>query len=370
MSRAARRESGPQAAKGSQAVEDADICPVCKSSRYLNPNMRFLINPECYHQMCESCVDRIYSHGPAPCRIVGCGKTLRKNRFRKKTFEDIQVEREVDIRRRVAAVFNRREDEFETLDHYNNYLNDVEDITYDLVNRINVDQAEARLKKYADANHASIKENEVIAQQEASAWEAQQAVEKEQAKLRREAALREEVQLSRERLEGRRDVINQLASGQGDASRIAQVHLKRAGQTRPVAAAARVPPGAMAPAPSNGAASGGFQIKGLKKKVVEVEKPFDAFGGDAETRQYAVIQDRYDWNWLDDYYSKLVYAAGGCDIKEYYSHALCDAFAGFGIFVQDEAANIDTTSAPPLATHAAAVAGASGKGDVNMDDVF
>lgn len=131
MSRATRRESGPQAAKGSQAVEDAgeqlhqrfqaalqlhsderadqkpavpDICPVCKSSRYLNPNMRFLINPECYHQMCESCVDRIYSHGPAPCRIVGCGKTLRKNRFRKKTFEDIQVEREVDIRRRVAAV--------------------------------------------------------------------------------------------------------------------------------------------------------------------------------------------------------------------------------------------------------------------------
>lgn len=130
MSRVARRESGSQATKGPQAVEDGgeqlqarldslrlgshetantlpavpDICPVCKSSRYLNPNMRFLINPECYHQMCESCVDRIYSHGPAPCRIVGCGKTLRKNRFRKKTFEDIQVEREVDIRRRVATV--------------------------------------------------------------------------------------------------------------------------------------------------------------------------------------------------------------------------------------------------------------------------
>ncbi|KAH7018718.1 CDK-activating kinase assembly factor MAT1-domain-containing protein [Macrophomina phaseolina] len=397
MSRAARRESGPQAAKGAQAVEDAgeqlhqrlqaalqldagesanqrlavpDICPVCKSSRYLNPNMRFLINPECYHQMCESCVDRIYSHGPAPCRIVGCGKTLRKNRFRKKTFEDIQVEREVDIRRRVAAVFNRREDEFETLDDYNNYLNDVEDITYDLVNRINVEQAEARLRKYAEANQASIKENDALAQQEASAWEAHQAAEKEQAKIRREAALREEQQLERERLEGRRDVINQLASGRGDASKIAQVHLKRAGQTRPAASAARIPAGAAAPAPSNGAASGGFQIKGLKKKVVEVDKPFDPFGGDTETRQYAVIQDRYDWNWLDDYYAKPAFAAGGCDIKEYYSHALCDAFSGFGIFVQDEVARINTASAPPLATQAAVVAGASGKGDVSMDDVF
>lgn len=370
MSRAARRESGPQAAKGSQAVEDGDICPVCKSSRYLNPNMRFLINPECYHQMCESCVDRIYSHGPAPCRIVGCGKTLRKNRFRKKTFEDIQVEREVDIRRRVAAVFNRREDEFETLEDYNDYLNDVEDITYDLIHRINVEQAEAKLKKYAEANQQSIKENEVMAQQEASTWEAQQAVEKEQAKLRREAALREHEQLQRERQEGRRDVINQLASGQGDASKIAQVHLKRAGQTRVNPSTSRVPSSATAPAPSNGAPSGGFQIKGLKKKVIEVEKPYDAFGGDTDTREYAVMQDRYDWNWLDDYYSKPVYAAGGCDIKEYYSHALCDAFAGFGIFIQDEVANKDMPSAPPLATQVAAVAAPAGKGDVSMDDIF
>lgn len=67
--------------------------------------MRFLINPECYHKMCESCVDRIFSHGPALCPIAGCHKTLRKNKFRRQTFEDIKVEREVDVRRRVAKVF-------------------------------------------------------------------------------------------------------------------------------------------------------------------------------------------------------------------------------------------------------------------------
>ena len=82
----------------------SEICPVCKSSRYLNQNMRFLVNPECYHKMCESCVDRIFSSGPAPCPVAGCARTLRKQRFRKQTFEDIKVEREVDIRRRVAAV--------------------------------------------------------------------------------------------------------------------------------------------------------------------------------------------------------------------------------------------------------------------------
>jgi CDK-activating kinase assembly factor MAT1 len=83
----------------------ADICPVCKSSRYLNPKLRFLINPECYHRMCESCIDRIFSQGPAPCPVAGCGKTLRKARFRKQTFEDIKVERECDVRREVSQVY-------------------------------------------------------------------------------------------------------------------------------------------------------------------------------------------------------------------------------------------------------------------------
>ena len=87
-----------------ETLPPSEICPVCKSSRYLNPRMRFLVNPECYHKMCESCVDRIFSQGPAPCPVAGCGRTLRKARFRKQTFGDIKVEREVDIRRRVSSM--------------------------------------------------------------------------------------------------------------------------------------------------------------------------------------------------------------------------------------------------------------------------
>ena len=69
----------------------------------MNPNMKFLIN-ECYHKMCESCVDRLFNLGPAKCPVPNCPKVLRKAKFRKQTFEDIGVEREVDIRRRVAKV--------------------------------------------------------------------------------------------------------------------------------------------------------------------------------------------------------------------------------------------------------------------------
>jgi CDK-activating kinase assembly factor MAT1 len=54
--------------------------------------------------MCESCVDRIFSSGPNACPVIGCKKTLRKARFRTQTFEDIGVEREVDIRKRVMGM--------------------------------------------------------------------------------------------------------------------------------------------------------------------------------------------------------------------------------------------------------------------------
>jgi hypothetical protein len=82
----------------------ADICPICKSARYLNPNMRFLINSECYHRLCESCVERIFSHGPAVCPYPACNRTLRHKQYRLQTFEDVRLEKEMDIRAKVANV--------------------------------------------------------------------------------------------------------------------------------------------------------------------------------------------------------------------------------------------------------------------------
>lgn len=94
-----------------------DQCPVCKSDRYLNPKLRLLVSA-CYHKMyvpericrvsptiallfrCESCIDRLFTLGPAPCPI--CNRTLRKLAFTPQTFEDLTVEKEVAVRRRIA----------------------------------------------------------------------------------------------------------------------------------------------------------------------------------------------------------------------------------------------------------------------------
>ena len=96
-----------------------DQCPVCKSDRYLNPKLRLLVSA-CYHKMCawfhilgkyraycarrcESCIDRLFTLGPAPCPI--CNKILRKLAFTPQTFEDLTVEKEVAVRRKIAKEY-------------------------------------------------------------------------------------------------------------------------------------------------------------------------------------------------------------------------------------------------------------------------
>ena len=97
-----------------------DQYPVCKSDRYLSPELRLLASP-CYHNMSisrgllcnlapkqgccrrESCIGRPFTLGPAPCPI--CGKILRKLVFISQTSEDLTVEKEVAVRRRIAKEY-------------------------------------------------------------------------------------------------------------------------------------------------------------------------------------------------------------------------------------------------------------------------
>ena len=55
--------------------------------------------------------------------------TLRKLAFIPQTFEDLTVEKEVVVRRRMAKEFNKRREDFMDLRSYNDYLEEVEDIS-------------------------------------------------------------------------------------------------------------------------------------------------------------------------------------------------------------------------------------------------
>ncbi|KAJ5090805.1 hypothetical protein N7532_009489 [Penicillium argentinense] len=360
--------------EGTDRRDDDEVCPVCKSSRYLNPNMRFLINPECYHKMCESCVDRIFSSGPSSCPVAGCRKTLRKNRFRKQTFEDIGVEREVDIRRRVMHILNRREEEFDSKRNYDDFLEQREEIIANLVLRIDVAKTEAQLQQYAQENMQSIRNNQALEEQEATSFQARMTLEQEEAQRRRQIARQEYESERRELHAGREDFLSRLASGTAaDASAIAKeghkVLLKKSSARRSEEDRIRQKQAALrgsetkrtgtplTTADTAGTSSG--LIKGLRKiKTPEPEKPYDPFMGLVpEKRDYYTLQQSYPSAYLDNLQKNTQVSAGGYNLQEYYSRTLLEAFAGLGCFVEEEVSRREAEKvSKPTATEGAAMA--------------
>ncbi|KAI9569044.1 CDK-activating kinase assembly factor [Boletus coccyginus] len=194
-----------------------DQCPVCKSDRYLNPKLRLLVSA-CYHKMCESCIDRLFTLGPAPCPI--CQKILRKLAFTPQTFEDLTVEKEVAVRRRIAKDFNKRRDDFPDLRLYNDYLEEVEDITFNLINDVDIAETEARVERYRKENASLIELNLRRDEQYIQALKDQEEQDRLEREQRALEARREEEFEREEKEKDRREIINRLETSTKDAARV------------------------------------------------------------------------------------------------------------------------------------------------------
>lgn len=347
-----------------------DICPVCKSNRYLNPSLEFLINPECYHKMCSTCVDRIFSSGPASCPVPHCGKTLRKKGFHKAFFGDLRIEREVDVRKRVGAVYNRRQDDFETLLHWNDYLEDIEGLVFDIVegDLKTRQKAEEILRKHREEYRGEIEENRKAVQEETELERLRERAEKDAARERRLAAFREESDEKALLEQTRRDVVNQLATSDGDATKIAmqgqKVILKKTSARKNLPYTSKEEGG--------GTIGEGLTIRGLKRKQSPViEKPYDSFGGKVISPTRYVLQREYESEWLGKAKTDPRHTAGGYSLQEYYSRTMFEAFSGLGVFVEDEvagrAASPEMTTIMPVQALGARVKSEQQRG---LDDVF
>ncbi|CAG8981282.1 hypothetical protein HYALB_00003880 [Hymenoscyphus albidus] len=317
-----------------------DICPVCKSNRYLNPSLQFLINPECYHKMCSTCVDRIFTSGPTCCPVPRCGKTLRKRGFHQAFFGDLKIEEECDIRKRVGDVFNRRQEDFETLRHWNDYLQDVEDLVFDLVkgSAKTKRRAEETLEEYRVKNLAVIEENKKAGQEAASLERQREKAEREAAKQRRLAMAREEEEEKMDVEKMKRSALDRLANSNEDANAIARQAqkgiLKKTSARR-----------TLTDAPTNESTTSvrdsGLSIRGLKKKVAPVvEKEYDPFGGIDLTPTRYILQDHYENDYLAGFVKGQPTAmTGGYSLHEYYGRSMLEAFSGLGVFIEDEIAS-------------------------------
>jgi len=64
--------------------------------------------------------------------------------------------KEMTIRRRIASIFNKTRDHFPTLKDYNDYLEEVEDMTFNLIEGIDVEAIEAKIARYQKENAEQI----------------------------------------------------------------------------------------------------------------------------------------------------------------------------------------------------------------------
>jgi len=123
--------------------QEMDIsCPQCQTTKYRNPKMKLMVS-KCGHSMCETCVENKFSKGIGFCPT--CMTELKKSTFRYQIFEDPSVELEIDIRKRLLKDFNRKEQDFSTLDSYNDYLEMVEIYIFNLTNKIDIEETERKI---------------------------------------------------------------------------------------------------------------------------------------------------------------------------------------------------------------------------------
>lgn len=122
--------------------------------------MKLLVNV-CGHKLCETCVEMLFTRPSAAC--PECNTALRRNDFRIQQFEDLIVEKEVDIRKRILKIYNKLEDDFQTasdpLRAYNDYLEEVESIIWNLANGQDVEETKKQIDKYKKDNESLIRKN-------------------------------------------------------------------------------------------------------------------------------------------------------------------------------------------------------------------
>lgn len=112
----------------------------------------------CGHSLCESCVELLFVKGSGAC--PDCGTALRRSNFRLQIFEDALVEKEIDIRKRVLRDFNKKEEDFSSLKDYNDYLEMIETIVFNLSNQLDVEATKKLIDQYKKDNKSQIRKNQ------------------------------------------------------------------------------------------------------------------------------------------------------------------------------------------------------------------
>ena len=153
-----------------------------------------------------------------------CGIPLRRANFRLQLFEDASVDKEVDIRRRILKDFNKQEEDFESLREYNDYLEMVEDIIFNLTHNIESLETNKKIQQYKEENRSQIIKNRSKMSKDAlELMDILSMEEKQQNRVRVEMRMREEAEKAI-KLKNKEKLIDDLMFSEEDATKILAEH--------------------------------------------------------------------------------------------------------------------------------------------------
>nr|CAI5830892.1 unnamed protein product [Callosobruchus analis] len=208
---------------------DDFTCPRCRTSKFQNPSLKMMVNV-CGHGLCESCVDLLFLKGSGSC--PECKIPLRRNNFRVQLFEDATVEKEVDIRKRVLRDFNKKEEDFATLKEYNDYLEEVESIIFNLTNNIDVVNTNKRIEQYKRDNKDQIMKNKGKLGRDEYELEEILELEKQMEEQRKKEIHMEEIETKKKKIQDKEALIDELMFSNSDAKNIIETFAQQAQQAK------------------------------------------------------------------------------------------------------------------------------------------
>ncbi|XP_043930418.1 CDK-activating kinase assembly factor MAT1 [Protopterus annectens] len=206
---------------------DDQSCPRCKTTKYRNPSLKLMVNV-CGHTLCENCVDLLFVRGSGNC--PDCNTPLRKNNFRVQLFEDPTVDKEVEIRKKVLKMYNKREEDFTSLVEYNDYLEEVEEIVYNLTYNVDLESTKRKMEQYQKDNKDVIQKNKVKLTREQADLEEALEEERLENEQRRLLILREEKMHQLAKKRNKQALLDDLETSHQPAYQLLALHKDRAVQ--------------------------------------------------------------------------------------------------------------------------------------------
>jgi hypothetical protein len=126
---------------------------------------------------------------------------------------DSEVKKEIHIRKTILKDFNKTREDFKTFKEYNDYLEQVEDIIFNLVNGIDVEETKKKIKEYKKEN-----EEQIIINQSKKVFEEQLLL----AQLKAEQEMEEKLKMEQQQQQKNISLDNLILSKLNEQNKITE----------------------------------------------------------------------------------------------------------------------------------------------------